>query len=125
VADMHSYQGNADEAILLMERAMHLKIPPWYYHSLAFAYFQKRQYAKASETLNRISDPSNIAYLLSIACKAKLGELTPHDEILRQLHSKDPHWKPDHLNNFPFATLEDQEHYLEALAEAGVLVTDP
>jgi len=122
MADMLSYQGQATQAIDQIERAKQLnpKYPDWYDWSLGFAYFQNRQYAEALAALQRMSDPPNTAYLLIVACKAKLGQVTPHDEIMAHLLQKDPQWTPDHLNEFPFTKPEDMEHYLNAMKAAGV-----
>jgi adenylate cyclase len=122
VADMLSYQGRPDEAIEHIERAMQLRIPIWYPWSLAFAYFQMRNYAEAAAALEKISDPPNTAYLLLAGCYAKLGKPISPEAILERLRSKDPQWTPDHLVQFPFATEADQRHYLDTLEQAGIPV---
>lgn len=122
IADMLSYQGDPDKAIEHMQRAMGLKIPQWYHWSLGFAYCQKRQYAEAVAALEKMSDPPNTAYLLLVACKAKTGTATAPEAIMERLLNKDPQWTPDHLNRFPFAKAEDQQHYLDILEEAGIPV---
>lgn len=123
MADMLSYQGEADRAIEQIERAKALnpRYPDWYDWSLGFAYFQDRQYAEAVIALGRMTDPPNTAYVLLVACKAKLGQPTPRDEIMRRLLSKDPQWTSEHLERFPFVKPEDQQHYLGALRIAGIL----
>ena len=55
-----------------------------------------------------------------MACKAKLGNPTTAEAIMERLLSKDAAWRPDHLNRFPFAIEEDQEHYLKSLKAANV-----
>jgi TolB-like protein/class 3 adenylate cyclase/Tfp pilus assembly protein PilF len=122
MADMLSYRGEADKAIDQIERAKELnpKYPDWYDWSLGFAHFQERQYTEAVAALKRMRDPPNTAYVLLVACKAKLGQATPRDEIMRRLLSKDPQWTPDHLTRFPFVKPEDEQHYLDALAAAGI-----
>jgi adenylate cyclase len=122
VADMFSYRGQPDEAIDRMQRAINLKIPQWYHWSLGFAHFQRKQYREAVAALQRMNDPPNTTYLLLVACKAKLGEATAPEGIMERIRSKDPQWTPDHLNRFPFAEPEDQQHYLDALSEAGIPV---
>jgi tetratricopeptide (TPR) repeat protein len=122
IADMLSYQGEPESAIEHMERAMNLKIPQWYYWSLGFAYFQKRQYDEAVTALEKMSDPPNTAYLLLVACKAELGKRTTPEAIMERLLSKDPQWTPDHLDRFPFAKPEDHQHYLDTFKRAGIPV---
>ena len=85
VADMCSYQGQPDEAIEHIERAMHLKIPQWYYWSLGFAHFQRRRYEEAVTALEKMSDPPNTAYLLLVACKARLGRPTSPEGIIERI----------------------------------------
>jgi Predicted integral membrane protein len=122
MADMLSYRGEPQKAIKQIARAKELnpKYPDWYDWSLGFAYFQARDYAQAVAALRRMPDPPNTAYLLLVACKAKLGETTPVDEIKRRLLSKDPEWTPDHLDQYPFVNKEDQKHYLDALRNIGI-----
>ena len=122
MADMLSYRGEPEKAIEQITRAKELnpKYPDWYDWSLGFAYFQARDYAQALATLQRMPDPPNTAYLLLVACKAKLGETTPVDDVKRRLLSKDPQWTPDHLDQFPFVKTEDQKHYLDALRDIGI-----
>jgi hypothetical protein len=103
-----------------MQRAMSLKIPQWYHWSLGFAYFQKREYAKAVEAIEKMDDPPNTAYLLLAACKAKVGAPIAPAEIKERLLSKDPNWTPEHLERFPFERPEDKEHYLNSLMATGI-----
>ena len=123
MADMLSYRGEAEKAIEQIERAKELnpRYPDWYDWSLGFAYFQKRQYAEAVTALGKLTDPPNTAYVLLAACKVKLGQPIPRDEIIQRLLSKDPQWTPEHLKQFPFVKPEDQQHYLDALQVAGIL----
>jgi tetratricopeptide (TPR) repeat protein len=122
LADKCSYEGDPDKAIGLMQQAFDLKIPQWYHWSLGFAYFQKRQYADALAALEKMTNPPNTAYLLMIACKVKLEEEIPSpDDILERLKSRDPEWTSDHLSSFPFKKSEDNDHYVGALTEAGVV----
>jgi adenylate cyclase len=126
-ADMLSYNGDKggkDEAIKLILKAIERKIPDYYYWSLGFAYFQKRQYAKAVAALEKIADPPNTAYLLLVASKAKLKKPTPHKKIMARLRSKDPNWTPDHLNQFPFVKQRDQKHYLDSFRASGIPVPE-
>jgi adenylate cyclase len=122
MSDMLSYQGRAGQAIEQIRRAKELnpKYPDWYDWSLGFAYFQNRQYAEALASLQKMADPPNSAYLLIVACKAKLKQMTSKEEIMKHLLQKDPQWTPDHLNEFPFTKPEDKEHYLDAMKAAGV-----
>jgi adenylate cyclase len=122
MADMLSYGGEPDKAIRQIQRAKELnpKYPDWYDWSLGFAYFQERRYAEALAALQRMQDPPNTAYLLLVACMAKLGQVTSPAEIMKRLLRKDPQWTPDHLDQFPFVKPEDKVHYLDALAAAGV-----
>ena len=124
MADLFSYQGEADRAVEQIERAKRLnpKYPYWYEWSLGFAYFQKRQYAEAVAALKKMSDPPNTAYLLLVASQAKLGNPTPLDQVMARLRSKDPNWTPDHLNQFPFVKTEDQQHYLDSFRAIGISV---
>jgi adenylate cyclase len=120
IADKLSYEGKAEQAIEQIERAMALKIPQWYYWSLGFAHFQERQYERALQALKTMTDPPNTAYLLMVACQAKLGNSPSPDAIKERLLGKDRDWKPDHLDKFPFVNAKDNDHYLSALREAGI-----
>ena len=123
MADTLSYQGDAIKAIKQIEEAKVLnpRYPDWYNWSLGFAYFQNRQYTDAAATLEKMTDPPNTAYVLLAACKAKIGQPMPHEEIVQRLLSKDPQWTTEHLNQFPFTKPEDQKHYLDSLQLAGIL----
>jgi len=123
LADKCSYEGNPEQAIDLIHQAIGLKVPQWYHWSLGFAHFQNREYDNALSALTKMVDPPNTAYLLTLACKAKLGEPVPDPEaILERLKSRDPDWTSDHLKSFPFDKPEDEQHYLDALTEAGVTI---
>ena len=85
-AEFLSLEGNPDKAIRDMETANRLNpFPPWYHWMDAFAFFQKRDYATASELLKKMSDIPNTAYILLAICEAKLGRPIPKDEIVAQL----------------------------------------
>ena len=121
-ADMLSYNGDADEAIKLILEAIELKIPDYYYWSLGFAHFQKRQYAEAVAALEKMSDPPNTAYLLLVASRAKLGNPTHFDQP--RVLSKDPNWTPDHLKLFPFVKAEDQQHYVNSFRAIDIPIPE-
>jgi adenylate cyclase len=124
MADLLSYQGGdkARQAAAQIEQAMELKIPEWYHWSLGFAYFQMREYKQAVGALSRMKDPPNTAYLLLKACEAKADTKTPLDEIMTRLKKRDPDWNANYLNQFPFASADDEQHYLDAIAALGIQV---
>jgi len=69
-----------------------------------------------------MSDPPNTAYLLLVACRAKVGKPTPPQSIMERIRGKDPQWTPDHLKRFPFEDPDDEKHYLACLKDAGIPV---
>jgi adenylate cyclase len=122
-ADVFSYEGNTDEAIKLINEANSLdpKSPKeWYFWSLGFAYFQQGDYVNAVSALKELKDPSNGAYLLLVTSQAKMGEKVPIDEIIARLRRKDPDWKPDYFDRYPFAQGVAEGQWIKCLNDIGI-----
>ncbi len=121
-AEFISCEGNPDKAIKDIETAKRLnpKVPDWYHWLHAFAYFQKRDYAKASELLKSMSDMPNTAYILLAICEAMLGRPIPKDKLLATLKVKDPEWTISNLEEIPFQKQEDKDHYAAGLKLIGL-----
>ncbi len=124
-----SCQGNPDKAIADIETAKLLKPdhPGWYHWLHAFAYFQKRDYAKASSLLKAMSNMPNTAYILLAICEynleqvnPKLGKAIPKDVIIERLKVKDPQWSKDNLEKIPFKETLDEKHYWDSLKNMGL-----
>ena len=122
-AEFLSLEGNPDKAIKDMETAKRLNplYPEWYHWMHAFAYFQKRDYATASELLKKMSDIPNTAYILFAICEANLGRPIPKDEIVAKLRKKDPEWTSAKIEELAFQKKEDKDHYLAGLQLIGLL----
>lgn len=122
-AEFLSLEGNPDQAIKDMETAKRLNpvAPGWYHWMHAFAYFQKRDCATASELLKKMSDMPNTAYILFAICEAKLGRPIPKNEIVARLQDKDAEWTSANIEELAFQKTEDKDHYLDGLQLIGLL----
>jgi TolB-like protein/Tfp pilus assembly protein PilF len=118
-----SLEGNPDKAIQDMETAKRLnpQVPDWYHWLHGFAYFQKRDYAKASELFKKVSDLPNTAYTLFAICEARLGRPIPKNEIVARLRVKDPEWTSASIEEIAFQKQEDKDHYSTGLKLIGLI----
>ena len=128
MADVFSYQSQGQKAVEQIERAMALnpKYPDWYDWSLGFAYFQNRQYAEASASIEKIVDKPNEAYLIWVAAQNRLGKTVAHDDIIATLKLKDPEWTPKTIATIlPFAKDEDKVHWIESFRPSRIDPSQP
>lgn len=131
-AEAMVYQGNKEEAVALMERT--IRLPDWYNWNMAFAYFNVKRYDDALEHLQvwKWKYPPghdrfvNHSFLLLAASHYMRNE--ENDRMVASIwmkmfrsHPQDRHWTCEKESAvIPFKHPEDEEHWIEALAGAGL-----
>ena len=120
--------GDADQAIEDIETAKALapdECKHWWHWLLAFAYYQKQNYATASGLFQSVSyvgnGISNITYILFAICEARLGRPIPREEVIARLRVKHAGWTPEKIERLPFQKNADLDRFQEGLELAKLI----
>jgi DNA-binding winged helix-turn-helix (wHTH) protein/Flp pilus assembly protein TadD len=123
IADPMVLQGQPDEAIALVEKALSLNpCPPgWYFWNLGFAYYAVGRYAEAAEILDREELGRLPAKRILAASLAQLGQLDKARLEAERFLEINPGFKSSvWAATQPFRNKADGEHFVDGYIKAGL-----
>jgi DNA-binding winged helix-turn-helix (wHTH) protein/Flp pilus assembly protein TadD len=123
MADLRVLQGQPNDAIGWVEKALHLNpYPPgWYYWNLGFAYYAAGRYAEAADALRKEEVGRLPAKRILAASLAQLGRMDEAREEARRFLEINPGFQACHwAATQPFKRSEDREHFVDGYIKAGL-----
>lgn len=122
LADTYAHSGRCDEAVELLNKAMHLNpfYPDEYLWHLGGAYYTLKQYEKAIDSINQMNNPTEGSRILA-ASYAQLGQLDIAREHAQKTLQAHPDfslekWQAMMPDKYP----EDSMAFVEGLRKAGL-----
>lgn len=123
MAEALVYCGDAERGIEQIRQAMRLNpyCPDWYRWNLGWACYNARRYREAIDELEPLLDPPNHARLIMAAAHQRLGETDAARRRIEQFLEREPDYRLERLRRrTAFRRPEDERHWLEAVAAAGL-----
>lgn len=123
MAAMLVYAGQPEDGIAQIYRAMAINpfYPDWYRWNLGWAYFNAHQYGEAINEFYQMDERTKHVWLKMAATYARLGEPVLAQKSLERVFEEEPNCSIASLKTrFHFKRLEDKEHWVASLREAGL-----
>ena len=122
LADTYAHCGRSDEAVALLNKAMHLNpfYPDEYLWNLGGAYYNLKQYENAIDAVNQMNNPTEGSRILA-ASYAQLGQLDIASEHARRTLESHPDFSIDKWQAMmPDKYEADSIAFAEGLRKAGL-----
>jgi TolB-like protein/tetratricopeptide (TPR) repeat protein len=123
MADLKVFQGQPQNAIAWVEKALRLNADPadWYYWTLGFALYAAGRYAEAVHALCKEEVDRLPAKRILAASLAQLGRIDEAREEARRFLDINPGFGVSHwAATQPFSRNEDRKHFVDGYLKAGL-----